>query len=74
MKYFEEGSKLGDGESSYQYSKMLFLGEGVKKNEQEAIKYMSQSKDLGYEKSGRFLLFFQLLRNIKEFTVLPIET
>lgn len=37
--YFEEGSKSGDKESMYQYAKMLFIGEGIKKNVSESIKY-----------------------------------
>lgn len=33
VRYFKEGSNAGESESMFEYGKMLFLGEGVKKND-----------------------------------------
>lgn len=73
-KYFEEGSKLGNSLCMYKYGKMLFIGEGTKKNNKEAIKYFSKSKELGYAKSGYFLESLNSINRIKKISKLPPET
>ena len=51
IQYFEKGTKIGSKECIYQYAKMLFLGEGIKKNTKQAIKYFELSKNKGFKKS-----------------------
>ncbi|KAK8852791.1 hypothetical protein M9Y10_017781 [Tritrichomonas musculus] len=38
LEHFKKGSKEGDKECLYEYGKMLFLGEGIKKNDFKATK------------------------------------
>lgn len=58
----------------YEYGKMLFLGECVKKNEKEAYGYFFISKSKGHKKSEDFLNVYQLMKKIKEFDRLNDNT
>ena len=58
----------------YQYGKMLFIGEGIKKDQKEAKKYFELSKEKGFKKGEYFILSLERLHDIKEFNELPAET
>ncbi|KAK8864991.1 hypothetical protein M9Y10_010519 [Tritrichomonas musculus] len=68
MEYFNEGMKIGDSECIYQKGKMYFLGEGMKKNKKEAFKYFNMSKEKGNKKGEYFMISFNVLNKIKEFS------
>ena len=72
LQYFEQGLKVNDNECIYKYAKMLFLGEGIRKNTKEAIKYLNISKS--YEKSEHFLKSLNILNQIKGFSGLNPDT
>lgn len=72
--YLSEGIHMGDSECMYQYGKMLFIGEGIKKDQKEAKKYFELSKEKGFKKGEYFILSLERLHDIKEFNELPAET
>ena len=74
VKWFQEGSKLGDSKFMYKYGIMLFIGEGTKLNTKEAIKSLINSKDQGYDKSGHFLTSLNALNKNKSFSKLRSES
>ena len=73
-KYYEEGSKANNIYCLYKYGKMLFLGQGIKRNAKEALIYINKSKDQGFKKSEIFLIAFNELNKVSGFSKLPAET
>lgn len=65
-KYYE-GSKANNIHCLYKYGKMLFLGQGIKRNAKEALIYINKSKDQGFKKSEIFLIAFNELNKIVDF-------
>ena len=64
IKHFQNGTKAGDIESIYHYGKMLFLGEGTKKNIKEAIKIFNMSKSISIQNQNykkKTNIFFHLI-------------
>lgn len=74
IQYFEKGTKIGSKECIYQYAKMLFLGEGIKKNTKQAIKYFELSKNKGFKKSEYFITAFNNLSKDSKFSSFLPET
>ena len=72
--YFQKGSKKGNSESMYYYAKMLILGEGGNKNEDEAINLLNLSKNNGFNKSQKYLTVFIEMNKNQSFQSLPSET
>ncbi|KAK8847297.1 hypothetical protein M9Y10_019884 [Tritrichomonas musculus] len=72
--HFLNGLKNKDDESIYKYAKMLFLGEGGKKNEKEAFKYFNELNSRGYSKSGIFINIYSKLCKVKGFKRLATES
>ena len=60
--------------SAYKYCKMLFIGEGTKKNVKESIKNLNKLKKEGHKRSEYFLASFNTLNNNKKFHKLQQET
>ena len=73
-RYFKEGADKGCVECMYKYAKMLFLGERIKRNINEAVKYFKASSKQGYEKSNHFLSQLAIFNTIKEFAKLKADT
>lgn len=74
VKHFLEGTKAGDLDSIYEYGKMLFIGECVKKSIKESVSYIKMTEDQGYKKGEYFLRAYNDLQKIKKFNSLPTET
>lgn len=55
INYFKTSSKLGNGESQYEYAKMLYKGIGYNENKKEAFNYFSMTKNNGINKSNKYL-------------------
>ena len=72
--HFLNGLKNKDDESIYKYAKMLFLGEGGKKNEKEAFKYFNELNRRGYSKSVIFINVYSKLCKVKGFKRLATES
>ena len=67
VKYFEKGIKLNDLESMYEYGKLLFIGQGIKKNDNKAFEYFNLSSKKGFQKSSNLLTLFKYMKQFKEF-------
>ncbi|KAK8897369.1 hypothetical protein M9Y10_015313 [Tritrichomonas musculus] len=73
-KFFEKSAKLGNKQAMYSYGKMVFKGEGCKKNDKEALKFFELSKRNGHEKANNFLLAYEKANKFKSFSKLKGET
>lgn len=55
LQYFHEGLHDNDNESIYMYGKMLYLGEGISRDEKGAEEYFKIIRQNGYNKQFKFL-------------------
>lgn len=72
--FFKKCINDGDNECMYKYGEMLFLGEGIKKDYNEAFQWFKNSKKSGFLKGEYFLTSYNSLSTLKEFFELPAET
>lgn len=55
VKLLKKSIEGQNGEAMFVYGRMLYIGEGVEKNRNEAMKFFKQAKENGCDKSDKFL-------------------